>query len=91
MNCQEVNLSAWRAGAARAQCQGVQSRDFCGLGVHEGSAASSESCWAVQFGKASVMFAQEHFAGAQPVGKVWREMEKLEVLMGLSRRLLEIS
>lgn len=46
MNCQEVNLSAWQAGAARARCQGVQSRDFCGFGVRGGS------CWAVQFSNA---------------------------------------
>lgn len=53
MNCQEVNLSAWRAGAARARCQGVQSRDFCGLGVHKSSAAATKPCWAVQWGSSN--------------------------------------
>lgn len=90
MSCQEVNLSAWRAGAARARCQGVQSRDCCGLGVHEGSAAATKPCWAVRFSEAPVMLAQECFAGAQPVGEVWREMEQLEVLVGLSKWLLEV-
>lgn len=89
-NCQEVNLSAWRAGVAQARSQGVQNRDFCGLGVREGSAAATKSCWAVQCSETSVMLAQEHFAGAQPVGEVGRGMEQLEVLVGLSKWLLEV-
>lgn len=90
MNCQEVNLSAWRAGVARARSQGVQNWDFSGLAVHEGSAATTKSCWAVQFSETSVMLAQEHFAGVQHVGEVGRGMEQLEVLMGLSKWLLEV-
>lgn len=87
MNCQEVNLSAWQAEAARARCQGVQSREFCGFGVHEGSAAATKCCWAVQFSNAcsgtlcSLLTLQ---------GEVWREMELLEALMGLSKWLLEM-